>query len=71
MLQRQIVALYCSSFAYVLLCALRRPGLQQTELERAQCGTIRLKLLKTGAQVRLSVRKVWIAFSESNPGAEP
>ena len=59
--------LYFSSFAYVLECALRRLGLQGTELERAQCGTIRTRLLKVGAQVRVSVRKVWISFSESFP----
>jgi len=45
----------------VLLCALRRLGLKGTELARAQCGSIRLKLLKIGAQVRLSVRRIWIS----------
>jgi len=59
-----------SSFAYVLLCALRRLGLQGTELGHAQCGSIRLKLLKIGAQVRLSVRRIWISFSESYPSPE-
>jgi hypothetical protein len=59
--------LYFSSFAYVLACALRRLGLHGTELERAQCGTIRTRLLKVGAQVRVSVRKVWISFSEAFP----
>ena len=63
------IRLYFSSFAYVLLCAVRRLGLQGTELARAQCGTIRLKLLKIGAQVRISVRRVRVAFSESFPGA--
>lgn len=62
--------LYFSSFAYVLLCALRRLGLNGTALERAQCGTIRTRLLKFGAQVRVSVRKVWISFSESFPLAQ-
>ena len=42
-------------------------GLEDTELAKAQCGTIRTRLLKLGAQVRLSVRRVWIAFSESFP----
>lgn len=64
------IRLYFASFAYVLLCALRRLGLEGTELERAQCGTIRLKLLKIGAQIRISVRRVRLAFSESYPGAE-
>ena len=64
------IRLYFSSFAYVLLCALRRLGLTGTELARAQCGSIRLKLLKIGAQVRISVRRVWLSFSESYPYAE-
>lgn len=63
------IRLYFSSFAYVLLCALRRLGLPDTELARAQCGTIRTRLLKIGAQVRLSVRRITLAFSESYPGA--
>lgn len=63
------IRLYFSSIAYVLLCALRRLGLRETELERAQPGTIRLRLLKLGAQVRITARKVWIAFSESFPSA--
>ena len=61
--------LYFSSFAYVLMQTLRRLALQGTALARAQCGTIRLKLLKVGVQVRISVRKVWLAFAESYPYA--
>jgi hypothetical protein len=61
------VRLYFSSFAYVLLNELRRLGLEGTEMARAQCGTIRLKLLKIGARVRVTVRKVWVAMSESHP----
>jgi len=61
--------LYFSSFAYVLVQTLRRLGLKGTALARAQCGTIRLKLFKIGAQVRISVRKVWLSFSESYPYA--
>ena len=61
--------LYFSSFAYVLMQSLRRLALQGTALARAQCGTIRLKLLKVGVQVRISVRKVWLAFAESYPYA--
>jgi hypothetical protein len=64
------IRLYFSSFACVLLCALRRLGLQGTELARAQCGTIRLKLLKIGAQVRIGVRRVRVSLSESFPGVE-
>jgi hypothetical protein len=59
--------LYFSSFAYVLVQALRRLGLEGTELARAQCDTIRLKLFKIGAQLKVTVRKVWISFSESYP----
>ena len=59
--------LYFSSFAYILVHALRRLGLEGTELAKAQCDTIRLKLFKIGAQIRISVRKVWISFSESYP----
>lgn len=61
--------LYFSSIAYVLMQTLRRTALAGTQLERAQCGTIRLKLLKIGAQVRVTVRKIWIAFSGSYPYA--
>ena len=46
---------------------LRRLGLEGTELAKAQCNTIRLKLFKIGAQIQVTVRKVWISFSESYP----
>ena len=59
--------LYFSSVAYLLLQALRRWGLQGTEMARAQCHTIRLKLLKIGAQIRITVRKVWVSLSGSYP----
>jgi hypothetical protein len=62
--------LYFSSFAYVLMQTLRRLGLKGTALAKAQCDTIRLKLFKIGAHIRLSVRRVCIAFSESYPYAE-
>jgi DDE family transposase len=55
--------LYFSSIAYCLMQALRRLGLKGTEMAQAQCGTIRLRLLKIGAQIRVSVRKVWISMS--------
>jgi len=61
--------LYFSSIAYVLLQTLRRTALAGTELEKAQCGTIRLKLLKIGALVRVTVRKIWISLSEAYPYA--
>jgi hypothetical protein len=59
--------LYLSSIAYGLLEGLRRLGLQGTVMAKAQCLSIRLKLLKIGALVRVTVRKVWIAFSSSYP----
>jgi hypothetical protein len=59
--------LYFASIAYVLMNALRRIGLEGTELERAQCGTIRSKLLKIGGQIRVTVRKVWVSLSEAYP----
>ena len=61
--------LYFSSFAYVLMQTLRRLALPGTALAKAQCDTIRLKLLKVGVQVRLSVRRVGLAFAESYPYA--
>ena len=64
------VRLYCSSIAYVLLEALRRLGLSGTELAEAQCQTIRLKLLKIGALVRVTVRKVWVKMSSGCPYAD-
>jgi len=64
------VRLYCSSIAYVLLSALRRLGLAGTELARAQCQTIRLKSLKVGALVRVTVRKVWVKLSSGCPYAD-
>ena len=64
------VRLYLSSFAYVLLSELRRLGLSGTEMARAQCGTIRLKLLKIGARVRVTVRRIWVSMSESYPYRE-
>ncbi|MDK1039717.1 MAG: transposase, partial [Actinomycetota bacterium] len=64
------IRLYFSSIAYVLMSAMRRIGLAQTSFERAQCNTIRLKLLKVGALVRITVRKIWISFSQSYPYQE-
>jgi hypothetical protein len=61
--------LYFSSIAYVLMQTLRRTALVGTELEKAQCGTIRRKLLKVGAQIRVTVRKVWVSLSSGYPHA--
>ncbi len=67
LLRANQIRLYFSSFAYTLLCALRRLGLKGTDLAHAQCDTLQVRLLKLGAQVRVSVRRVWISFSESFP----
>jgi hypothetical protein len=59
--------LWLSSVAYVLLQALRQHGLHDTPLATARCDTIRLKLLKIGAVVRVTVRRVWFSLAESYP----
>jgi len=59
--------LYFSSLAYVLIHALRRLGLAGTEWAQAQVHTIRLRLLKIAAEVRLSVRRIWVSFSNAYP----
>ena len=59
--------LWFASMAYVLLCALRRIALAGTQLASATCGTIRLKLLKIGAQVTVSVRRVKFALASACP----
>ena len=59
--------LWFSCMAYILMCALRRIALAGTELANATCATIRLRLLKIGAQVTVSVRRVRIAFASSFP----
>ncbi len=62
--------LWFSSVAYVLLNALRELGLRGTEFENAQCHTIRLKLFKIGAAIRVTVRRVWVSLSASYPYAD-
>jgi Transposase DDE domain group 1 len=59
--------LWFASFAYVLLDALRRIGLRHSQFAAATCGTIRLKLLKIGAQVRKSVRRIKVAMASAFP----
>jgi Transposase DDE domain group 1 len=59
--------LWFASAAYVLLCAVRRIGLQHTQFAAATCGTIRLKLLKIGALVRVSVRRIRVAMASAFP----
>lgn len=62
--------LYFSSIAYILMHDLRRLALKGTELERAQCTTIRLKVLKIGAQIHVTVRRVWIRMAAGYPYKE-
>jgi hypothetical protein len=62
--------LWLSSAAYVVLQALRQHGLRGTPLAQARCDSIRLKLLKIGAVVRVTVRRVWFSLAESCPYQE-
>ncbi len=62
--------LYFSSVAYLLMEALRRLGLKQTDLAQAQASTIRLKRLKIGALIRITVRKVWASLAGGYPYAK-
>ena len=59
--------LYFSALAYTLMEALRRLGLKGTEWAEAQVDTIRLKLFKIGAVVRISVRRVLLQLSSAYP----
>jgi hypothetical protein len=59
--------LYLSAAAYILVSGLRREGLKGTALAQAQVSTIRTKLLKIGAQIRVTVRKVWVSMASSYP----
>ena len=59
--------LYQSAMAYILVSGLRRLGLKTTELAQAQVSTIRTKLLKIGAQIRVTARKVWVSMASSYP----
>jgi hypothetical protein len=59
--------LWFAAMAYLLLCALRRIGLAHTQFAEATCGTIRLKLLKLGALVRISVRRIKLAMASACP----
>jgi Transposase DDE domain group 1 len=64
------IRLYFSTVAYQLMQGLRRLGLAGTELAKAQCNTVRLKLLKIGAQIRITVRKIWVSLSTGYPYLE-
>jgi Transposase DDE domain group 1 len=62
--------LWFASFAYVLLCAVRRIGLAHTQFAFATCGTIRLKLLKLAGLVRVSARRIKFALPSAAPYAD-
>jgi hypothetical protein len=64
------IRLWFSSAAYALVQALRRLGLKGTQMAKAQCHTIRRRLFKIGALVRVTVRRVWVSWSESYPYKE-
>ncbi len=61
------IRLWLSSLAYALMAALRRLGLAGTKMARSRCDTIRLKLLKIGASVRVSVRRVLVSLASGYP----
>jgi Transposase DDE domain group 1 len=61
--------LWFASMAYVLIAALRRIGLKHTQFAQATCGSIRLKLLRIGALVTISVRRIKIAMASGCPYA--
>jgi len=61
------IRLYFSGIAYCLMQALRELGLTGTEMAKAQCQTIRLRLLKIGARVRITARKIWISMASGHP----
>ena len=58
---------YFSAFAGVVIEIIRRFGLTGTELERAQAGTIRVKLLKIAGSIRMTTRRIWISLSSAYP----
>ena len=62
--------LWFASMGYVLICALRRIGLKHTQFASASCGTIRLKLLKIGALVRTSVRRIKLSMASACPSSD-
>jgi hypothetical protein len=70
LLRSNQIRLYFSGIAYCLLQALRELGLAGTKMAKAQCSTIRLRLLKIGARVRVTVRKIWISMASGHPARD-
>ena len=66
-MQANQLRIYFSAMAYLLVDGLRRLALTGTDMARAQVWTIRLHLLKIGAQLRISVRQIWISMAASYP----
>ena len=66
-MQANQLRLYFAGIAYVLMTGLRRLGLPGTKMARAQATTIRLRLLKIGARIRITARKVWLSMASSYP----
>jgi len=64
------IRLWFSSVAYTLMQYIRSVALEGTELARAQCHTIRLKLLKIGARIRVTARRIWISMASGCPYAK-
>jgi hypothetical protein len=69
-MQANQLRLWLASFAYVLICAVRRVGLAHTQFAEATCGTIRLKLLKLAGLVRISARRIKFALASACPYAD-
>ena len=67
MMRANQLRLWFSTTAYSLLHLLRRRGLKHTRWAQAQCGTIRLKLLKIGARIQVSVRRVVVSMASGYP----
>ena len=61
------IRLYFSAVAYLLITALKRLGLKNTDFEKAQAETIRLRLFKVGARISISVRRIYFSFSAGYP----
>ena len=66
-MQANQIRIYFSAFAYLLVDGFRRLALPGTDMARAQVGTIRLRLLKIGALLRITVRRIWISMAASYP----
>jgi hypothetical protein len=67
MIHANQVRLYFSSIAYLLLHGLRHLGLQETAMAKAQCQTLRLRLLKVAAQIKVTARRIWVRLAHGYP----